>query len=154
MKVKINGKDIEIAVSEGGMFHDAATSTTSATTLKGLIKKLRAQSIPVSGIPVIRARDSLTGVVIGRVKSKGWRKNYFTVNLTGGGVTEEYSSSLHKPKTDEEKELIKIYTADIERLKKEVETAKLPLTAAESKLYRFNQKFEMCSTLDTAFPKE
>lgn len=155
MKVKVNGKDIEVAVSEGGMFHDVETKTVSATTLKGLAKKLKEREIPKAGIPVVSINDyTKKGVVTGRVKSRGWRGRNFVVRWENGEVAELSGNYFVRELTKEEKETE-------QRLRNTLTVAEAEAKILNDKVYKarndlnvYVYKFGMASTLESAFPRD
>lgn len=152
MQIKVNGQQIEVSVSDGGMFYDEATKTISASTLKGLKKKLVTALIPKSGIPVENT-SGRKGVVTSRVSGKGYRRhNYYNVKWEDDSFSEEYGPYLYRRITEEERIKKEQIQQRINSAKKEVETAQAPLTKAQTELYTFTQSLSVIGTLTNAFP--
>lgn len=144
MHVTVKGKKVEVAVSEGGMFHDVATKTISATTLKGLEKKMRTAIIPKTGVPIERVGVYTPGVVLSRVASKGWRKSQFVVRWADGSTTEESGYSLGAATTKEQREEIKRLADEALRLSK---------LAAEAATVASQYKYKVAHIdIDSYFP--
>jgi hypothetical protein len=93
MNVEIFGKKIEVAVSEQGVFHDKETKQIFANTLKGLKKKLIDANTVRAAVPVEKEDGSKQGLVI------NYDGSMYTVKWQNGKTTLEYSSSLRKPTT-------------------------------------------------------
>jgi hypothetical protein len=152
MIVKINGKDVKVAVSDGGVFYDEETKTISATTLKGLIKKLREEAIPKAGIPVIRSSDKRKGVVPGRAAKTGYRKRYFVVNWEGGGRDETSGHELVRQATPLEEESISKATKEANDKELAYNRAYQEMNQARTKLELAKRVISMYDILSNAFP--
>lgn len=155
MIVKINGKDVKVAVSDGGMFHDEETKTVSATTLKGLVKKLREAAIPKSGIPVIHGHDKeKKGVVTGRASKTGWRRRYFLVRWENGQTEDIDGDSLVKLASPLETENIKKAEEEVKAQEITYNEAYNKLNVCRNKLYCVKRIVSMKDRLEAAFPLE
>lgn len=119
MLVKIGQKNIEVEVSDGGVFHDKETKTISSNTLKGLIKKIKAAKFPKSSVPVEFISTGNKGTIIGRVSQKGWKRHNFTVKMDDGDMIETSSYDMGKIATSDEKanlEMLKSKTAEAQEV--------------------------------------
>ncbi len=153
MLVTVNGSKVEVGVSEGGVFFDVATKNITATTLKALTKKLQEAAIPKGGIAV-QNRSGKKGTVTGRVKSKGWRRRYFTVNWEDGTHSDDGGYELVRAATPEETAKMEELEKEITNLETRAQAINNPLTAARQKLKLAESKLSMQSALDLAFPQE
>lgn len=146
MFVTVKGQQVEAAVSEGGMFYDVATKKITAPTLKGLEKKLRTQELPKGGgVPVEDWSSGKKGMVTGRVKTKGWRRSYFTIAWEDGTSTESSGFNLCPilpPGVREEAEKL-----DVEQA-----SARLLSSKAGEDVTNFRYKYRIEKDLDAVFP--
>lgn len=110
MFVKVNGEQIEVAVSDGGVFYDVKTKKVSAKSLKAITTKLRAALTITHAIPVEQAKDGKQGTVIGRVTNKGYRSHYYRVRWDNSNDISEVSEyDLRRlTTTDEKKKLLEL----------------------------------------------
>lgn len=145
MHVIIGGEKIAVAVSEGGTFHDAATKTISAKTLKGLEKKLREARTPTGNIPVRRDSDGKLGNVTSRVGGRTWRVTY-NVRWEDGTISTEGQWGLSKPRIAEEQ-------IQAEALKEASEKASAEHQKAHHAESKFLERFAISNILSTTFPR-
>lgn len=153
MHVKIGNEKVEFGVSDGGMFYDVATRTISATTLKGLTKKIKESKAKHPPIAVIHDYTNKKGSVTGRPDTKSYyRHRYFTVIWEDGSSTEEDGNSLRRELNPEE-------TAELKRLKDTEAAANQVLERARSAVYAiqgqhstYKSKFCLKPMLETSFP--
>lgn len=143
--VNAGGKEFEVEVSAGGMFYDKDTKNVSAKTLDGLKKKLEELHGPKGGVPVEKWLTGKRGIVIGRVKSKGWRRSYVNVRWADGKVTEEWPNSLCPPISPEVR-------AEKEKLGKLEDKAKEAWEAASQAVAEHRNKYQIEGALEVAFP--
>jgi hypothetical protein len=154
MFVNVYGTQVEVSVSDGGMFFDTATKQHSAKTLKGLEKKLKeAKPQNTQGIPVEYHNSNRQGVVLSRANSKShYRRQYFRVRWSDNSITEEHGGYLRKPMPTEdrikESELKSKVAAAQDIVYKEQEK----VTAEQKVLNTFHAKYRIQSELEIAFP--
>ncbi len=145
MFVKINGEQIDIEVSDSGMFFDSATKKYSARTLKGLQIKLQAALTPKGGVPVEDKTNGKKGLAINKVDQRSCQAQ-FVVKWDDGTRTQEYGFNLRRVTTDEERKKL----ADLETAKNAAEAAAVAARDAEEEL---KDSFSIQETLDGVFPK-
>lgn len=144
MFVTVFGKKIEVAVSDGGTFHDVDTKTISAKTLKGLEKKLREANIPRGNVPVEHTTGK-QGVATGSITNHRWNIKY-NVKWNDGTISQEYGYSLTIPRTEEQRQ-------KQEQLKAASDAAGTAAHRANSDLSEFERQFNISNVLAAAFPR-
>lgn len=103
MKLKVLSEEVEVEVSEGGMFYLKSDNTFHAPTLKGLKAKLVKARATISRRTPVRTSENRVGTVTGRpTTGSRWRRRQFLIEWSNGTTTEEYGGGLYKPFTPEE----------------------------------------------------
>jgi len=144
MLVKVNGENINVEVSDSGMFFDSDTKKYSAKTLKGLQTKLQAALTPKGGVPVEHIDGTKKGIAINKVDQRSYQGSY-VVKWEDNTRTQEYGFNLRRITTDLEKQ-------QLETLDSELDSAEEVARAARDAQEKLKESFSIQSTLETVFP--